>query len=220
MTSCQSTVFVVDDDPEIRNLLHQLISSIDLPVETFSRAKEFLDCYHSDSPGCLIADLRMPDMSGLDLQNKLIEINCNIPVIFLSGYGDVPTVVRAMKAGAIDFLEKPFDSQTLLDRIQRAVILDQQSRQENSIHSGIFTRISKLTCRERQVFDEVVSGLANKQIAGNLQISEKTVEAHRARVMSKMEARSLAGLVKMAMLNEQVRENHHKIEWKSQCSMV
>lgn len=122
----------------------------------------------------------MPNKSGLELQHKLVESGCSIPVIFLSGYGDVPTVVRAMKAGAIDFLEKPFDSHTLLERIQRAIIIDQQSRQENSIYSDLSIRISRLTRRERQVFDEVVSGLANKQIAGCLQISEKTVEAHRA----------------------------------------
>jgi RNA polymerase sigma factor (sigma-70 family) len=192
-----STIFVVDDDTLVRRSLERLILSVGRRVKTFSTAQEFLDCQRPDGPACIVLDVRMPGLSGLDLQEKLSVSGLDMPVIFVTGHGTVPMSVRAMKAGAIDFLQKPFDDQVLLDAIQLAIDKDRQDREKRTGHQELERRLDSLTPREREVFALVVSGLLNKQIAGELGTSEKTIKVHRARVMQKMQADSLADLVRM-----------------------
>ena len=191
------TVNVVDDDGAVRNSLKWLIESTGVDVATFASAKEFLNGYDPDRPGCLILDVRLPGQSGLDLQKQLAAQGVSLPVIIITGHGDVPIAVRAMRTGALDFIEKPFDDQVLLHRVRQAIDLDLRNRRERSERAGILLRLALLTPREREVLDRVVHGRANKQIAGDLGISTKTVEAHRAHMMEKMRAESLAGLVQL-----------------------
>jgi len=198
MEKSSAIVFVVDDDASVRKSLARLIKSVGLNVETFESAQAFLDYNHSDVPGCLILDMRMQGFSGLDLQKRLKAEGSSIPIVFLTGHGNVPTSVRAMKAGALDFLEKPVEEQALLDAIHRAIQKDKNRREENLKMVDLQQRFDALTPREREVFSMVVSGLLNKQIAFDLGIVEKTVKVHRAHVMEKMEAQSLADLVRMA----------------------
>ncbi len=200
----EPTVFVVDDDDAVRRFLTGLIRSIDLRVEAYASAQDFLDAYRPGRPGCLLLDVRMPGMSGLELQRELAERSIELPVIILTGHGNVPVAVQAMKAGAVDFIEKPFNNELLLDRIQRAVAQSLRSGSAREAHDETLRRLDTLTPRERQVFDLVVSGEINKSIAHRLAISGKTVEIHRANVMRKMRARSLAALVHMAV---SLREN-------------
>lgn len=195
----EPTVFIVDDDDAVRRFLTGLIQSIDLKVEAYASAKDFLDAYEPGRPGCLLLDVRMPGMSGLELQRELSERSIALQVVILTGHGNVPVAVQAMKAGAVDFIEKPFNNELLLDRIQRAVAQSLRSDSEREKHDETLRRLDTLTPRERQVFDLVVNGETNKSIAHRLTISEKTVEIHRANVMRKMRARSLASLVHMAV---------------------
>ncbi len=195
----EPTVFVVDDDDAVRRFLTGLIQSIDLKVEAYASAKDFLDAYEPNRPGCLLLDVRMPGMSGLELQRELAERSIDLQVVILTGHGNVPVAVQAMKAGAVDFIEKPFNNELLLDRIQAAVAQSLRSDSEREKHGETLRRLDTLTPRERQVFDLVVTGETNKSIAHRLKISEKTVEIHRAKVMRKMRARSLASLVHMAV---------------------
>jgi FixJ family two-component response regulator len=197
--SSDATVFVVDDDVAVCDSLRFLIESVGLQVRTFSSADEFLAACTPDQPGCLVLDLRMPGMSGLELQEQLARRKYTLPVIIITAHGDVPSAVRAMKAGAVDFLSKPFSDQNLLDRIHQALATDAQAREDEAIRVGISARAAMLTPREREVMNLVVSGLPNKGIAAQLQLSAKTVETHRARVMEKMQARSVAELVHMAL---------------------
>jgi FixJ family two-component response regulator len=196
------TVNVVDDDGAVRNSLRWLIESAGLDVATFASAKEFLNGYDRDRPGCLILDVRLPGQSGLDLQKQLAAQGVSLPVIIITGHGDVPIAVRAMRTGALDFIEKPFDDQVLLRRVRQAIDLDLRNRRERSERAGILGRLALLTPREREVLDRVVQGRANKQIAGDLGISTKTVEAHRAHVMEKMRAESLVELVHLVQSAE------------------
>jgi len=196
----EPTVFVVDDDPSVRRALRRLIESVELNVETFAAADEFLDGYDPARPGCLVLDVRMPGVSGLDLQETLASREVLLPVIFITGYGDVPTTVRAMKGGAVDFIEKPFNEQVLLDAIHRAIEQDARLRRERAERAEILSRVARLTPREREVLTRVVAGKMNKQIAAELGTSEKTIKVHRARVMSKMQAESLAELVVLAQI--------------------
>lgn len=196
---CEPTVFVVDDDESVRASLVFLIKTVHLKAKAYSSAQEFLDDYDPNIPGCAVLDVRMPGMSGLELQEALNRRGVRIPLIIVSGHGDVPMAVGAMKAGAVDFIEKPYNDQLLLDRIQEALKRDNQSREDQSRRSSIAGRIGALTPRERQVMEMVVSGDANKVIAAKLGVSAKTVEAHRAKVMEKMEADSLADLVRAVM---------------------
>lgn len=193
------TVFVVDDDQAMRNSLKWLIETVGMGVETFESADEFIQTYSPERAGCLLLDVRMPGMSGLELQEYFVEQNIKIPVIIITGHGDVPMSVRAMKAGAVDFIEKPFNDELLLESIRNALQLDTEQRITQAERSRISARLAQLTPREHEVMEMVTDGKANKEIASALGVSSKTVEAHRARVMEKMEATSLAGLVKMVI---------------------
>lgn len=194
-----SIVFVVDDDAAVLDSLRFLIESVGLQVRTFSSADEFLAAYTPDQPGCLVLDIRMPGMSGLELQEQLAKRGYTLPVIIITAHGDVPSAVRAMHAGAVDFVSKPFNAQSLLDRVHQALAKDAQTRRDAAVRAAIAAKVALLTPREREVMDLVVSGMSNKGIAAQLQLSAKTVETHRARVMEKMEAGSVAELVHMAL---------------------
>jgi FixJ family two-component response regulator len=192
-----SVVFVVDDDSSVREAIKSLIRSVGLGVETFETAQEFLSSKRPDAPGCVVLDVRMPGLSGLDLQRELAAHDINLPVIFITGHGDIPMSVRAMKAGALEFLTKPFRDQDLLDAIQQALERDRSARQHRTETTELRDRFNSLTSREREVMELVVSGLLNKQIAGELGTSEVTIKIHRSQVMKKMGAGSLAELVRM-----------------------
>jgi FixJ family two-component response regulator len=194
------TVYVVDDDPAMRSSLRWLIESVGLTVRTCSSAQEFLRTYQPTDPGCLVLDVRMPGMSGLDLQAELAARKIAIPILIITGYAEVPLAVRAMKAGAFDFIEKPFSDQTLLDRIRAAVAHDEVLRRRQASRADVRQRLNQLTARERDVLNRVVTGKSNKVIASELSLSTKTVEVHRAHVMEKLKADSLAELIRLALL--------------------
>lgn len=196
MAQSRSTVYVIDDDEAVRASLDWLISSVSLPVRTFASAREFLDAYSIDQEGCVVLDVRMPGMSGLELQRKLAAMSDYLPVIIITGHGDIHMAVDAMKAGAFDFIEKPFDEQLLLDLVQRAVEKSAEAAHDCALRDETRRRLELLTPREREVLDLVIAGEPNKRIALCLGICEKTVEAHRAKVMEKMNAASLADLIK------------------------
>lgn len=196
----EPTVYVVDDDHAVRDSLSWLIGSINLDVEMYSNADSFLQACQPSHPGCLVLDVRMPGKSGLDMQEDLLDREITLPVIMITGHADVPMAIRAMKAGALDFVEKPFNDQVLLERIQEAIVLDAAARQQAGRRLLIDSRIILLTRREREVMDYVVSGRSNKQIADDLGVSIKTIEAHRANMMVKMSANSLSKLVEMVVL--------------------
>lgn len=197
MKQPDSIVFVVDDDSSVREAIESLIQSVGLRVETFETAQEFLRSKRPDVPGCVVLDVRLPGLSGLDLQRELAAHGIKLPVIFITGHGDIPMSVRAMKAGALEFLTKPFRDQDLLDAIQQALERDRTARQHQMETTELRERFDSLTSREREVMGLVVSGLLNKQIAGELGTSEVTIKIHRSQVMKKMGAGSLAELVRM-----------------------
>jgi two-component system response regulator FixJ len=192
-------VFIVDDDEAVRNSLRLLLKSVGLTASALSTGRQFLDTYKPAQPGCLVLDVRMPGMSGLELQERLNHQGAVIPVIFITGHGDIPMAVEAMQAGAFDFLQKPFRDQQLIDCIQRALAKDRASRAELNERSAIRERLESLTPREREILTLVTSGKPNKSMAAELGVSQRTVEIHRARVMEKMAATSLAQLVRMVM---------------------
>jgi FixJ family two-component response regulator len=198
MTEPDAVVFVVDDDARVRESLKNLIRSVGLGVETFASAQEFLRSKRPDVPGCLVLDVRLQGLSGLELQKQMADADVEIPIIFITGHGDIPMTVQAMKAGAVEFLTKPFRDQDLLDAIQQALKRDREGREQRAKSEELHTRYSLLTPREREVMALVVTGLLNKQIAGELGASEATVKIHRHQVMEKMGAGSLADLVRMA----------------------
>jgi len=191
-------VFVVDDNASVRKALKRLFSSVGMQCETFPSAQEFLRCDRPDTPACLVLDVRMPGLSGLELQSRLVAVNHHIPIIFITGHGDIPMSVRAMKAGAVEFLTKPFHDQDLLEAVQQAIQLDRTVKRQRAELARLRERFESLTPRERQVLALVVTGSLNKQIAGELGTSEKTIKVHRHQVMQKMQAQSLAELVLMA----------------------
>jgi FixJ family two-component response regulator len=196
----EATVFVVDDNEAMRSSLCWLIESVGLRGEAFASPEEFLAQYYPGRPGCLLLDVRMPGMSGLELQEKLNARDVHLPVIIITGHGDVALAVRAMKAGAVDFIEKPFHDQVLLDCIQRALERDAELRGLQQRRTQVAARMVQLTPREYEVMRMVVQGKPNKEIAATFGVTTKTVEAHRAKVMEKMQARSLASLVRMALV--------------------
>ena len=193
------TVFVVDDDPGMRQSMRWLLQSVNLKVETYATAEEFLHAHDPTRPGCLLLDVRMPGMSGLQLQEELVARKVRLPIIILTGYAEVPTAVRALKMGAVDFIEKPFSDEALLDRVLKAIEIDRQARVANAERAAAEARLTLLTSREREVMERVIAGKANKVIATELGIGEKTVEAHRAQVMKKVEVDSLAELIRLVM---------------------
>jgi RNA polymerase sigma factor (sigma-70 family) len=196
----EATVFVVDDDPAMRNSLRWLIESVGLAVAAYATADEFLERYDPARPGCLVLDVRMPGMSGLDLQDELTRRRITIPTIVITGHAEVAMAVRAVKAGAVDFIPKPFSDQLLLDRIRQALEQDRRDREARAFETDVARRVSNLTPREREVMERIVAGKANKEVAAELGLSPKTVEVHRAHVMEKMQVASLADLVRMALL--------------------
>jgi RNA polymerase sigma factor (sigma-70 family) len=195
----EKTVFVVDDDPAVRDAVSVLVGSAGYRVETFASAEDFLSRRSGDERGCLIADVRMPGLSGLDMQEKLAEGGSLLPVIFITGYGEVPAAVRAMKNGAVDFLQKPFSDSTLLDRVRVAIRRSEESRENDEETARIRARLSGLTDREREILDLVVEGQSTKQIAATLKRAEKTVEFHRTNIMRKLDAPNVAALVRLVM---------------------
>jgi two-component system response regulator FixJ len=196
------TVFIVDDDQAVRDSLQWLIQSVGLHVVTFPDALSFLDQIDEHQAGCVVLDVRLPGISGLELQQKLLARDIRLPVIIVTGHGDVPMAVRAMKAGALDFIEKPFSDQLLLDQVQRAIDLDARWRTEREKSDVILERLHSLSPREREVLERVVVGKVTREIAAELSLADKTVEAHRARVMEKMKAGSIAELVRFALTAE------------------
>jgi FixJ family two-component response regulator len=198
MTQEQPVVIVVDDDPSIRNAIDRLLRSVGLRVELFESAKEFLQSDRPDAPSCIVLDVRLPGQSGLNLQRDLAAAHMHVPIIFITGHGDIPMSVRVMKAGAVEFLSKPFHDQDLLAAIEVALEKDRARRAEENLTAGLRERLDTLTARERQVMHLVVAGRLNKQIAAELAISEMTAKIHRGQVFRKMQAVSLPDLVRMA----------------------
>jgi FixJ family two-component response regulator len=198
MKAKDSIVFVVDDDSSVREALTDLLASVGLLVEAFKSAREFLEYKRPDAPACLVLDVRLPDLSGLDLQRELVRTEAPIPIIFITGHGDIPMSVRAIKEGAVEFLTKPFRDQDLLDAVQHAVETDRTERKERARVTEVRRRYQSLTKREREVMKLVVSGLLNKQIAAELGSSEVTIKIHRGQVMRKMKAQSIVELVHLA----------------------
>lgn len=194
------TVFVVDDDQAVLDSLGMLLRSMKIGCQLFASAQEFLDAYQTDWQGCIVLDIRMPGMSGMELHRHLVDQHSTMPVIFVTGHGDVPMAVEAMHNGAFDFIQKPYRDQDLLDRINQALTWDEEHRSQEDRKRELMERYQSLTPREREVMECVVRGLANKVIAMDLDLSQRTVEIHRARVMEKMHARSLAELVRMSMV--------------------
>jgi two-component system, LuxR family, response regulator FixJ len=200
-------VFVVDDDADIRDSMRLLLEVVGFKVRNYTSARQFLD---DDSPkqGCLVADIRMPDMSGLELQEEVAKRHLDLPVIIMTGHGDVPLAVRAMKAGAVDFLEKPFDDEKMLSSVRRALEIGSRARSRNAEAIAAKSLLASLTPRERGVLDKLVQGRSNKVVAYELGISPRTVEIHRAHIMGKMEASSLSDLVRVVLAAEQASNGH------------
>lgn len=189
------TVFIVDDQPAIRCSLAELLTSVGLAVKTYATAQEFLADYQPDSPGCLVLDVRLPGLGGLDLQGQLLARGIRLPIIFVTGYGDVPMAVRAMKAGALEFLEKPINGQVFLDTVHRALQEDASHRRNHAQQARVTALLQRLTPREREVLDLLVQGLPSKKVAAELDISTKTLDLHRAHILQKMEVQTVPQLI-------------------------
>jgi FixJ family two-component response regulator len=201
-STLESVVHVVDDDEAVRSSLKLLLKSAGLSTLAYASAAEFLAAYQDDQPGCLVLDIRMPGMNGLELQDELTRRGAMIPVIFITGHGDVPMAVEAMQRGAMDFLQKPFRDEDLIDRVRKALVLDRGNRAQLKARHAIRSRLAILSPREMQVLRLLTLGKSNKQMAGDLGVSQRTVEIHRAHLMRKMEATSVAQLVRMTLAAE------------------
>ena len=199
MTDIQQTVYVVEDDEAVRDSLELLLKSDDKPVQTYESASAFLKDYSDQMAGCIVLDIRMPSMDGMELQKKLNEKHSILPIIFVTGHGDVPMAVDAMKEGAVDFIQKPYREEALLEKIEAALEQDREQRKSLDEKQEIIRRVKSLTPREREIMDRMIAGQANKVIAIELEISQRTVEIHRSRVMHKMGTHSLAHLVRMVL---------------------
>ncbi len=204
--SSNQTVFVVDDDEGVREGLSLLLSTIGQPCELYESACEFLDKYENGRGGCLVLDIRMPRMTGLDLQEKLIEMGSSLPVIFITGHGDIPMAVEAMRRGAVDFIRKPFREHDLLERINEALTVSDEARRKIMDRQALDEKLASLSTREWEVFERVADGAMNKMIAADLGISERTVEVHRGQVMRKLDVATLAQLVRVKIESELVAE--------------
>ncbi|WP_350585569.1 response regulator [Pseudoalteromonas sp. RB2-MNA-CIBAN-0110] len=202
--SDKQSVFIIDDDEGIREGLEILLDSIDIDAQSFSSGAAFLDVYNETMAGCLVLDIRIPKMSGLELQQKLKDLNCSLPIIFITGHGDIPMAVEAMRLGAIDFIRKPFNEQHLIDRINEALVLDEKQHEKSLDKHKNKINVESLSSREREVFERVTDGAMNKVIACDLSISERTVEVHRSHVMEKLGAKTLAQLVRSKVMYEQL----------------
>jgi two-component system response regulator FixJ len=200
MSDQQESVFIVDDDAAVRDSLSMLLRSVGIQSRTFESGDDFLDSYQADFAGCILLDIRMPGVSGMEVQRQLMERECTLPIIFITGHGDIPMAVEAMHLGAHDFVQKPFHDQELLDRIQAALNANREQQDDIELRRSVKNRYDTLTPREAEVMSAVVKGHANKVIAMDLELSQRTVEIHRARVMEKMQVRSLAQLVKLSVL--------------------
>jgi len=198
MSTTQPIIHIVDDNASVRRALRRLLASVGHETRTYASAHEFLEAEHPNTPACVVLDVRMPRMSGLELQDRMAKQELTIPIVFITGHGDITMAVEAMKKGAVDFLPKPFDDQELLASIERALSEHEQERSDQAEQGEILARIDRLTPREREVMEHVITGLLNKQIAAELGTSEKTIKVHRGRVMEKMEVVSLAELVRLA----------------------
>lgn len=203
MSDNQETVFIVDDDSAVRDSLCLLLKSVKIASHPFASGDEFLEAFDPDWKGCVLLDIRMPRISGMEVQKRLIEKHCTLPVIFITGHGDIPMAVEAMHLGAHDFVQKPFHDEELLDRIQQALRSQREQQDELALKRSVEENYDQLTPREKEVMSDVVRGHANKVIAIDLGLSQRTVEIHRARVMEKMHVRSLAELVRLSLLIEQ-----------------
>lgn len=208
--SAKPTVFIVDDERAVRESLRELVGMVGLDAETHASLFEFLDAYSPDQPGCLVLDVRMPGMSGIEGLETLKANAITIPVIVITGYGDVPTAVRAMKGGAVEFFEKPFNNQALLDSIQQCIKRDAARRREQAERAAIMARLALLTPREREVLDFVVAGEPNRAVARKLEIARRTVETHRAQVMKKMQAKTVQALVRMLDIARVNEKTYHE----------
>ncbi len=201
--SDELTVFIVDDDEPVRDAIGMLLDTVDIPYRGYGDAQAFLEDFDSAQTGCLVLDIRMPGMSGLELQEQLIEMKASIPIVFITGHGDIPMAVEAMRRGAVDFIRKPFRDQELLDRIHEALSVDDEQRSREADIDAVRAKVAQLTPRETEVFERVTAGQANKVIAIELGISERTVEIHRSHVMQKTRARTLADLVRLKLKLDQ-----------------
>jgi len=197
--SLEATVFVVDDDPDVRAGIRDLIQSLDMKIETYASGREFLDAYDPSRPGCLVLDIRMPDLSGVQIQSEFAEKDIDIPIIFITGHGDVPMAVRAMQNGAIDFLEKPFREQVLLDRIHQAISKDQQTRRQKAEFKDVQARYAMLTPKARVVMNLAVLGKSSRRIAAELGLSPKTIHFHLARILDTMQVDTTVELARLAI---------------------
>ncbi len=199
MNPTDPVVFIVDDDPAVRDSLCMLVKGLGVQIQTYPAAEAFINDFDAGTPGCLVLDIRMGGMNGLELQEQLAQRQVDLPIIFITGYGDIPTAVRATRKGAVDFIEKPFNHEVLLERIQQAIKLNARSRQAKAQHAEVATRIENLSPREREVMELVISGMTSKQIARQLCRSEKTIKAHRLHLMKKLRAHTSTELVRMAL---------------------
>lgn len=204
--SIDQTVFLVDDEADVRASLSMLIRSIGLEVEAFDSPQAYLEAYEPERSGCLVLDMRMPGMSGLQLQEKLANMGLHPPIVMISGHGEIPNAVQAVQRGAVDFLQKPVSDQLLLDRIQQALQLDVKNRKNHDISTAAQSRYDRLTHRERQVLTGVIAGKLNKTIAAELDVSTRTIEIHRANLMEKMQAKSLSALMQIVANVEELNE--------------